>query len=247
MKVYRPYLYEVSHVRDQRKYIGVRLNNLLSPEDDLGKVYFTSSKHKQFRQEARENPEHFLWKVLQEFETKTKAIEAEARLLESIPRDQWGKYYNKCFHAAGTLLIDKSGDKNPRYGRSLKEDLIRKYGAEEGMKRWELAIQKSSEKMKGKKFTREHSSKIVQASSWYMSSQENRDRISKMWKGKKRSEEEIHKNSESHKGLPATKGAWSKGHEPWNKGIPHSEATRKKMKDAWQCRKERIHNGTENS
>ncbi len=234
-----PYTYQVTHLSERRKYIGVRLNNKLPAREDLGKLYFTSSKHKIFRQEAQEYPEHFFWEVLEEFDNRKEAIEAERKLLESIPTDQRALYYNKCFHTGGTLFIDKSGDKNPRFGRSLRVALIQKYGEEEGSRRFTEAMQKSGAKRKGKKFTAEHSSKIAQASSWYMSSQENKERISKMWKGKKRSEETKHKNSESHKGLPATKGAWSKGHIPWNKGEHHSEETHQKMKEAAAKRKER--------
>ena len=55
---FKPYTYLQTRKSDGMKYYGMRTANQCEPEDDFGKVYFTSGA---FEEEFRQNPENFEW------------------------------------------------------------------------------------------------------------------------------------------------------------------------------------------
>jgi hypothetical protein len=72
---YTPYTYLLTRLSDGMKYHGLRTANTCEPEDDFGKVYFSSGV---MAEEFRANPEGFTW-ILTEHGTKEEARLEEER------------------------------------------------------------------------------------------------------------------------------------------------------------------------
>ena len=73
-------------------------------------------------------------------------------------------------------------------------------------------------------------------------SEEHKLKIGNSLKGRKFTDEHKRRLSESNKGKNKGKTAWNKGKKigsTWNKGIPHSEETKQKLREAWVRRKKR--------
>ena len=75
---------------------------------------------------------------------------------------------------------------------------------------------------------------------------ETRKKIADWNLGRKHSAETILKMSATKKGKILSKGHKEKlsrllkGNVPWNVGVPHSEETRRKLKEAWRVRKLKV-------
>ena len=57
------YTYQITEISTNKKYIGVRSSKIL-PENDLGKIYFSSSQDKEFIKNQRINPSNYKYEIL---------------------------------------------------------------------------------------------------------------------------------------------------------------------------------------
>ena len=89
--------------------------------------------------------------------------------------------------------------------------------------------QKMAESHVGKPLSEEHKRKISTALSGRTLSEEHKRKLSIYHTGKGHTVETRRKLSISHM-----------GHSPSNKGVPHSEETKAKLREAWKRRKERV-------
>jgi len=88
------YVYKVTDNKMNKFYIGARgTNNIL--EDDIGKVYFTSSTNKDFVNRMKINPTDFTFKVIKEFTDWNDALEYEYKLLKKFKANTNEHMYNK--------------------------------------------------------------------------------------------------------------------------------------------------------
>ena len=63
------YGYFLTRKSDNKKYVGIRYANVklnLTPNQDFGKVYFTSGR---LRKEFKKNPENFCFRIVRTFKT----------------------------------------------------------------------------------------------------------------------------------------------------------------------------------
>ena len=56
------YVYRITHKTKNIHYYGTR--SAVNPYKDLGIVYFSSSKNKEFKQELNDSPSSFKFKIL---------------------------------------------------------------------------------------------------------------------------------------------------------------------------------------
>ena len=80
-----PYTYIIIDNETKRKYYGVRWGNVkkgISPIDDIGVAYFTSSKY--VEKDFRKNVSNYTVKIHFTFDTSEEAIEYESRILSRL-------------------------------------------------------------------------------------------------------------------------------------------------------------------
>lgn len=85
-----PYGYLLIRISDNTKYVGIRYANVkknLTPNQDFGKVYFTSGK---LRKEFKKNPENFKFTLKHTFDSIDDAFEWERKVtLRVYKRKDW--------------------------------------------------------------------------------------------------------------------------------------------------------------
>lgn len=99
MSTIKPYTYVIVHRQTGYYYFGVRYSNKMTPEKDLGKVYFTSSNTVRTIIEA-EGLDAFEWHVRRVFDSKEEACQHEYTVVRRIYRRD--KCLNKCPSPKGT-------------------------------------------------------------------------------------------------------------------------------------------------
>lgn len=164
--------------------------------------------------------ENFIWEIIEEhFAENKKDLHEILSLREKFWIQKEKTYlreygYNMTLGGDGRLgsemseetkknLISKlTGRTTERKGKTLKEEMIFKYGEEDGIKRYEIWIQKMRDAKLNKKLSETHKENISKNSRRFQS-EETRNKIkknhAKYWKGKHHSEETKKKMSNSHK------------------------------------------------
>lgn len=96
MKHYKyHYIYRITNVVFGMHYYGSRSTNL-EPRKDLGKKYFSSSTEKWFRQDQKDNPTNYKYKIIKIYYTcRYDAILYESRLHYKFDVKNHTKFYNK--------------------------------------------------------------------------------------------------------------------------------------------------------
>jgi hypothetical protein len=214
-----------------KSYYGYRSANKVSPEDDLWKVYFTSSK---FIKELREQygDAEFDASVDKTFESAEEAHEYETKFLtenDCVHSDDW--LNQQCF----PVFV-------------MTEEIKKKISeAKKGVKLSDEHRKKMSEGRKGMKLSDKHRKSISESKmgennpmfGWEVT-EEIRKKISETKKGVKLSDATKKKMSKAHKGKKLTEktkrkmSEARKGSVPWNKGKTgvYTEAVIKKMSES---------------
>lgn len=109
------YVYMITEIDTNKKYIGVR-SSILIPEEDLGKKYFSSSKDVVFRKNQINNPDNYKYEILKEFNNRLDAANYEIELHEELDVSLSDEYINKTnskskkFDVSGRVSVkDKDG------------------------------------------------------------------------------------------------------------------------------------------
>lgn len=89
----KAYTYLIVRKSNRKRYIGARWANTVSPREDLGREYFTSSEHVGPDFEA--DPDGFLFRVLAEFDTAEGAQNHEMDLHDRYDVDVDSRYENR--------------------------------------------------------------------------------------------------------------------------------------------------------
>lgn len=105
------YVYLVAHKITRRKYIGVRTDNHMKKADILTGKYQTSSYDKQFKQEIKNIPSNFYYRVLRYFKTRQDALDFEIELHDRYDVMRNEMFYNNAkqnsafFDTNGTITV----------------------------------------------------------------------------------------------------------------------------------------------
>jgi hypothetical protein len=105
------YAYQITNIVENKKYIGSR-GSYKKPEDDLGKIYFSSSKDSFFINDQKNNPHNYKYEIIKTFATRQEAYDFEIKehLKNNIPENK--NFYNKSrqktsgFSTEGVLFIN---------------------------------------------------------------------------------------------------------------------------------------------
>jgi hypothetical protein len=94
------YVYRITNIVGKKHYYGVRTSKI-HPSQDLGIKYFSSSKDNAFKQDQKDNPSHYKYKVVQIFSFRELAVQREVDLHNkfdvgnNVDIDGNKKFYNK--------------------------------------------------------------------------------------------------------------------------------------------------------
>jgi hypothetical protein len=221
------YTYRITNVVEKKYYYGVHSCNCL-PKEDIGVKYFSSSKNKAFKDDIKENPQNYKYKVVKIFSTRKEALEHEIFLHAKFNVGVNKKFYNGAkqtstgFDTTGLgvyideydnkILITKEEAKN----RGLK-------GATTGKHPWNKDLKMSDEynalfkiklKNSGRTYIGENNPNYGK-----VTPDEVKEKIRLGNLGKTLSDETKQKMSESRS-----------GENHWNYGKNHSEETKTKMR-----------------
>ena len=111
------YTYRITNIKERMYYYGVHSCYCL-PEEEIGITYFSSSKNKEFKQDQKENPQDYKYKVIKQFNTRTEANYHEEILHAKFNVKEHKMFYNKhnaCgkFDSTGMVsCVDKDGNKH---------------------------------------------------------------------------------------------------------------------------------------
>ena len=87
------YTYRITNIVEKKYYYGVHSCNCL-PKEDIGVKYFSSSKNKAFKDDIKENPQNYKYKVVKIFSTRKEALEHEIFLHAKFNVGVNKKFYN---------------------------------------------------------------------------------------------------------------------------------------------------------
>ena len=87
------YTYRITNIVEKKYYYGVHSCNCL-PKEDIGVKYFSSSKNKAFKEDIKENPQNYKYKVVKIFSTRKEALEHEIFLHAKFNVGVNKKFYN---------------------------------------------------------------------------------------------------------------------------------------------------------
>ena len=229
----KPYVYWIKNIPTGIKYIGLRYKNVklqLTPNQDLGKQYFSSGK---LKEEFKKNPNDFKIKLIATFDTIEEAVNYELTKTKKIYKDK--RYANissfpavlhtdevrskmskahigkkrsiKSRKNMSVAQSNRSIEHNKKLSNSLK--LFREknplYNVGEansfyGKKHNEETKKKMSKALKGKPRSKDHSKKISEALKGKPKEKSHVNKVAKALTGKPKSKEHIRKISISKKG-----------------------------------------------
>jgi IS1 family transposase len=129
------YVYFIEHIHSGKYYIGSRSTNI-SPEDDLGKIYFSSSRDEQFMEDQKVNNSHYIYTVLKNFDNRYDANRYEMFLHDFFKVSSDPMAYNKAIHTSTGFSVTgrvSAKDTNGNTMQVSKDDTRLKNGELKGI------------------------------------------------------------------------------------------------------------------
>ena len=126
MKYKYHYTYRITNITKvalRIYYYGVHSTNL-RPEDDLGIEYFSSSTNEEFKNDQKQNPHNYKYKIIRVFKTRKEATKLEIKLHEKFDVGVNDVFYNKVKQTS--TGFDTTG-KSFNIGRVVSKHTIDKF------------------------------------------------------------------------------------------------------------------------
>ena len=98
LNLYGPfhYLYRITNIVEQKYYYGIRTPpKNITPQEDLGIKYFSSSKDKYFREDQKKHPQNYKYKIVAIKKTRKEIVNLEIFLHEKFNVGLNSKFYNR--------------------------------------------------------------------------------------------------------------------------------------------------------
>jgi hypothetical protein len=148
-------VYRITNTKLNKHYYGTRTTGI-SPCKDLGIKYYSSSSDTQFREDQKNNPQHYKYTIVSEFDSREDALELEIKLHNKFNVGVNESFYNKAkqtstkFDTTGTKHSDKTINKMKK-GQSIRPEMTSEH------------CDKISKALSGRKKSHEHIQKLKDA------------------------------------------------------------------------------------
>jgi hypothetical protein len=205
MKKYN-YVYRITNKILKKYYYGVRGCNV-EPKLDLGIKYFSSSSDSDFRDDQKNHPENYKYKIVRICSTSDEADALEIKLQEKFNVGKSESFYNRSTRTSMGFTFS-GGNHTPETRQKMSEahknmsDETRQKLSEAALNMSDEHKQKLSEAGKGRKPSDETRQKLSEANKGVPKSDEHKQKLSEAHKGKKHSDESKQKMSEAKTGVP---------------------------------------------
>ena len=105
----RHYVYRITNTKLNKHYYGTRTTGI-SPCKDLGIKYYSSSSDTQFREDQKNNPQHYKYTIVSEFDSREAAMRLEIKLHDKFDVGINESFYNVVKQTS--TRFDNSGNKH---------------------------------------------------------------------------------------------------------------------------------------
>ena len=113
------YVYIITQISTNMKYIGVRSSNIL-PEEDLGIKYFSSSSNKEFIRDQKVNRSNYIYTILSSFDTRSEASNEEIKLHEQYNVGTNFEFYNRAKHISSGFDVSGKATVKDKNGNTFQ-------------------------------------------------------------------------------------------------------------------------------
>lgn len=117
MNIYH-YVYRIIEKDSGKKYIGSR-SSKIHPSEDIGIMYFSSSRDKDFIKNQKEFPKNYKYEILSIHEERESALIEEARLHDIYDVGRNIEYINKAKQTVSTFDVSGTVVVKDEYGNIL--------------------------------------------------------------------------------------------------------------------------------
>lgn len=180
------YVYRITNTTIKKHYYGKR-SSKLSPTQDIGIRYFSSSTDKAFMQDQKDNPRNYKYKVVSVHTTAVLAMEKEIKLHAKFDVRKATNFYNLSNQTA--VGFDFTGQLRPL----TEATKIKISNSNKGKKFTEDHKQKLREAKLGSVLSEAHKCKISEGNTGHVCAPETRAKIRAAHVGKPKSQQ--HKNA----------------------------------------------------
>lgn len=188
------YVYRITNLVENKHYYGVRGSIDRLPEDDLGKIYFSSSTDKLFMEDQKVNPQNYKYKIVARFgENKEAADMREVRLHSKFNVKTNYKFYNLANALPGGF-ISAGLPKSLEHRQKLSKANKGKFRSKDSRYKQTETRKKNPEKYKQSEETK---LKIADSLYGHRHSEETKQKMSIAKKGKHFHYTEEHKLNQS--------------------------------------------------
>lgn len=156
------YVYRITNLVENKHYYGKRSSKNLTPKEDLGKRYFSSSFDEYFIEDQKSNPQNYKYKVVRCFPNAKDAVLFEAKIHEKFDVARNKSFYNKA--KCTGRGFDRTGCVGGFSGKTHNADSRAKIGA----------AGRGNKYNTGRKLTCEHKNKISKALVGYNHSEQSK-------------------------------------------------------------------------
>lgn len=119
----RHYVYRITNTKLNKHYYGTRTTGI-SPRKDLGIKYFSSSSDTQFREDQKNNPQHYKYTIVSEFDSREAAMRLEIKLHDKFDVGINESFYNIVKQTS--TGFDNSGNKHSQEHKDFMRDITSK-------------------------------------------------------------------------------------------------------------------------
>lgn len=112
------YVYRITNLDLHKHYYGSRTSKC-QPKDDLGIIYFSSSKNKDFIQDQKLYPTRYKYKIIKEFSCKDQALLFEIKMHNKFDVGRNENFYNRAKQTSTSFSFSNLGQKRPDHSTRM--------------------------------------------------------------------------------------------------------------------------------
>lgn len=156
------YVYRISNLIENKHYYGLRSSSI-HPENDLGKIYYSSSTNKQFITDQKNNKANYKYKIIKIFETREEAAHIEIKLHKRLNVAFNERFYNLSNASSLNRGLINTYKQWENYTPEIKAKVLLKISESNKIYYSNLTIEEKFEKMRPLENWKNNNPELVKA------------------------------------------------------------------------------------